>query len=389
MITWRRLGGAGLWLVLSCGSEGRARRANPEPALSTVPSASSSPLDALDDDQLFLYELQEDYASWAARRESCASTYRCWTSGWCSPSPEGCRAETSMDCLWSADCAMRWHRCTVEDGKCVLTKDRFYPHLSQHPTGGHGERMIGFLFERPVLNRTLHIRLCSIPLESPPYRARNLLACRWSEACLVKALCRLDAGTCRVDPYFHEVRFERPPDSVFPPTIAEPPEIFSAEAARDFRFDLIGPPEHWRQTRGPCGDSAACFEEGRCSQEAGTCVARRVIDCMFSTACRERGTCRPEAGRCVAGGERLFERVTPTAEEHAKRPGRENPKFCSQASNILECRHAHECAQEGRCHFDGHACVAGSDEACRRSALCREEQKCHFDENASACVAPH
>lgn len=388
MIELRRALWVGLCLALSCGGEGRTRHPEPDPAPSARP-APSSPLDALNDDQLFLYELQEDYASWAERRGTCAASDPCWVYGSCSPSPEGCRAKTSMDCLWSSYCAMRWHHCTVKDGKCVLTEDRFYPWMSQHPEGGHGERVVGYLFDRPVLNRTLHFGLCSIQLEPPPYEARNLLACRWSEACLMKAMCRLDEGTCRVDPFFHELRFERPPDSVVPPTKTGPPDIFSAEAARDFRFDLIGPPEHWRATRGACGDSTGCFEEGRCSSNDGNCIARRVIDCLFSTACRDRGLCRPEAGRCVAGGKRLFERVTPSAEEHAQRPGRapQNAPVCSHASNILECRHSHECAREGRCHFNGHRCVAATDGGCRQSAGCRDERKCHFDPDATACVA--
>ncbi|MEQ9323746.1 MAG: hypothetical protein RIF41_31575, partial [Polyangiaceae bacterium] len=127
------------------------------------------------------------------------------------------------------------------------------------------------------------------------------------------------------------------------------------------------------------------------------CVAERLIDCMFSTACHDEGRCRPHEGRCVAGGRALFDRVTPSPEEHAARlslfeaeggADTRPPQFsaCYFASNLLECLHSRECIDEGRCYYEAAACVAATDAACRRSTGCRDHGRCRFGAGESTCV---
>ncbi|MBI4956909.1 MAG: hypothetical protein HY908_33140 [Myxococcales bacterium] len=360
---------------------------DPRPVVAPPLLAPYNPLADLGDEQLFVYEIQEDYSSWAARRGRCATDPWCWGAGLCSPTDSGaCAARTIMDCLWSNACARAEGPCTVHNGRCVLGGAPFNPQLVT-VEGGHNERITGFLFERPIIARALRMYYCvSAPLGPPPYRSRNLLGCRFSQACAEHELCLLDAGECR--PRSEGLRASAQ---------ASPPELFPARAVVGFRDDLIAPPEHWQDSRGRCADTDGCFDEGRCTPQGSACVAERAIDCLFSTACRTQDRCRPHEGRCVAGGRALFDRITPSAEEHTARlrvfsasaaPNDPNHYICYLASNLLECRHARDCADEGRCYYDYGACVAGTDAACRRSVACRDQQRCRFDPTQRACVAP-
>ncbi|MEQ9323317.1 MAG: hypothetical protein RIF41_29400, partial [Polyangiaceae bacterium] len=175
-------------------------------------------LDQLNDDQLFVYELQEDYSTWAARRGTCASEGACWAAGRCSPTPEGrCAARTVMDCLWSYGCA-RLGLCTPKDDNCRRGPEPYYPSLI-NVEGGHSEQVNAFLFERPITAQGLRNHYCSpVPLGPGPYPSRNLLGCRYSQACGVHERCLLEAGQCR-----HEAGLVAPQ--------TRPPESFSALAA--------------------------------------------------------------------------------------------------------------------------------------------------------------
>lgn len=374
--------------LLACGET---------PPVVTPPQIEPQPVEPEDtlremtDDQVLVYELQEDYASWAARRGRCASDPGCLVAGRCSPTPEGrCVARTAMDCLWGYSCA-RLGLCTPDGGSCRRGPPPYYGSLIG-VEGGHSEQVNAFLFERPITAKGLRNHYCSsVPLGPPPYPSRNLLGCRFSQACGIHERCLLEAGECR-----HQ-------DSLVAPPAGKAPEAFSSTAASGFLDDLVAPPEHWQASRGRCADADACFEEGRCSPrggapDAGECVATRLIDCMFSTACRDEGRCRPSEGSCVAGGRALFDRVTPSPEEHAARLAlfeaeggahTRSPRFsaCYFASNLLECRHSRECTDEGRCYHHQAACVAATDAACRRSTACRDHGRCRFDPAEDACVA--
>ena len=307
-----------------------------------------------------------------------------------------------MDCLWSELCEngnacaldeRRWDEARKRYARgCAPWRNRQLPGMSPH--GLYGELLLGFLFDFPQQRDHMYSRTCGEPLATAAaFTVRNLLACRHSSECVYQAKCRLERGECQIDPERYRQVLQREPPEVQlhgPPPPA--PVIFSAAAARGFVLDLVSPLQRWLESRAPCADTSGCFELGLCSPEVSVgpstegraCRATRVIDCLFSTTCREHGACRPEEGRCVRGGDQLFGRVTPNAEEHDERLARDakGHSYCAPASNMLECRHSHGCAQAGTCYFDGRKCVAGSDTGCRQSAGCRDGNMCRFDATA-------
>lgn len=325
-------------------------------------------------------------------------------------------ARTYSDCFVSVICREKGH-CLPDEGKCVRG-----PKLPEY--NGLASRT-NYRYSVYPFARAFMLSSGGASISDPdtfdPKRLRRgggLIDCATSFACTHHGRCRFEEGECIFDrsrcesqPLQREctlhakretlVRAESLPTSAQPLPDGEWSGLGDVEL-EGFLDELAGRPKRWLEPRGACGDHPQCFTEGLCSPKGTGCVARRVLDCLYSDACRNESRCRPEGGRCAAGGglrglvlddvtqaqrDIILREQTKTLRHPAAPvgtgPGARKTWF---GANLLDCRHSELCRVKGLCHHWFDVCVAGADGACRQSRACEDEGRCVHHEHR--CVSP-
>ncbi len=129
-----------------------------------------------------------------------------------------------------------------------------------------------------------------------------------------------------------------------------------------------------------CRRAFGCIEDGTCSAQDGTCVAKSSDDCRVSTGCARKGACSPMAGECV----------TTNGADCKQSSGCAKYGNCSVKagvcgpSNNADCKQSIRCKENGECTFKDGECVIGGNADCRQITACKKDGVCTF--KGDGCV---
>lgn len=139
----------------------------------------------------------------------------------------------------------------------------------------------------------------------------------------------------------------------------------------------LTPPGSW------CADE--CRRVGACqirTEHAGDgiyrCYAGSDADCLGSETCTLHGRCAAaEDGECVRPDEVEARRCAISANCRVWGGCHPRDGFCEPISDA-DCAASLECLTQGRCHHDGHVCVATRDD-CAGTTGCALEGLCNWE----------
>ena len=132
-------------------------------------------------------------------------------------------------------------------------------------------------------------------------------------------------------------------------------------------ISMLSPAGSWLD----CQGTPDCLDEGRCTLDAGSCLASRAEDCAVSSGCAKSGHCQLVAGGCAAVSD-----ADCAAAETCRDTGRCSVGDGQCVLSAQGCEATDDCRERGACSLVDNFCVRPDDYDCRTSPECRDRGRC-------------